>query len=173
MAKEILLIDSEGNKKIATASKYILSFNNGANISIELEKCLPLIIACRAWYGAQEWEPSFEASCSLSLCPSSSNSVWMKPLVLAGTSLSDVEVKSVSTGLPQIYAIENNQEQPLLLDIKRMILGVTETSSVIEIIMPQDNISSVFQESIQIITNSCGIVCEPKAANLWVFKGLA
>jgi hypothetical protein len=39
--------------------------------------------------------------------------------------------------------------------------------------MPQDNISSVFQESIQIITNSHGIVCEPKAANLWVFKDLA
>ncbi len=173
MEKEILLIDSAGNKKFTTASKYILNFNNDANISIEFEECLPLRIACRAWYGAKEWEQFFEASCSLLLCPSSSNSVWMKPLVLTGTSLSDVEVKSVSTGLPQIYAIENNQEQPLFLDIKRMILGVRETSSVIEIIMPQDNISSVFQESIQIITNSHGIVCEPKAANLWVFKDLA
>lgn len=174
MTKEIFLINSKDNKEITTVSKYRLCFDNGANISIEFnDKSLAQEIVCRAWYGEKEWEPSFEASCSLSLCPTSGNSVWIRPLVLVGTSLSDVKVKSVSTGLPQIYAIKNDQKQPILMDIKRIIVNVTEIPSVVEIIMPHDNISSLFQESVQIITNNHAIVCEPKAANLWVFKNLA
>ncbi|RTL10001.1 MAG: hypothetical protein EKK54_12585 [Neisseriaceae bacterium] len=173
MTKEIFLIDSKDNKEITTVSKYRLCFDNGANISIELnDKSLAQEIVCRAWYGEKEWEPSFEASCSLSLCPTSSNSVWMKPLVLTGTSLSDVKVKFVSSGLPQIYAIENDHKQPILMDIRHIIINITEVASVIEVIMPQDNISPLFQESVQIITNDHAIVCEPKAANLWVFKNL-
>ena len=58
------------------------------------------------------------------------------------------------------------------MDIRRIIINITEVASVIEVIMPQDNISPLFQESVQIITNNHAIVCEPKAANLWVFKNL-
>jgi hypothetical protein len=174
MKKEIILVDSAGNKKITSISKYVLHFNSGANISIDLDdKWTPEGIVCRAWYGEDEWTPTADVSCTLVIAPTSSNIVWMKPMVLTGTSLADVKVKSASTGLPQIYSIVDDQKELPLLDVKQIRINDRETSSVIEIVMPQNNISLLFQESIQIITNNYGIVCEPKAANLWVFKCLA
>ena len=174
MKKEIVLVDSAGNKKVTTISKYILRFNSGANISIDLnDKWTPEGVVCRAWYGENEWAPTLDASCTLVATPRCGNIVWMKPLVLTGTSLSDVKVKSASTELPQIYSIVDDQEQLPLLDVKQIIINDSETTSVIELLMPQDNIPLLFQESIQIRTNNCAIVCEPKANNLWVFKRLA
>lgn len=173
MKKEIILVDSAGNKKITTISKYVLHYNSGANISINLDdKWTPEGIVCRAWYGEDEWMPTADACCILEVIPSSGNIIWMKPLVI-GTSLADVKVKSASTELPQIYSIVDDQEQLPLLDVKQIIINDSETTSVIELLMPQDNIPLLFQESIQIRTNNCAIVCEPKANNLWVFKRLA
>lgn len=174
MKKEIVLVDSAGNKKTTTISKYILRFNSGANISIDLDdKWTPEGVVCRAWYGESEWAPTLDASCTLVVTPRCGNIVWMKPLVLTGTSLSDVKVKSVSTELPQIYSIVDDQEELPFLDVKQIIVNDTKMSPVIEIVMPKDNLSPLFQESIQITTNNYAIVCEPKGANLWVFKCLA
>jgi len=173
MEKEITLIDSAGNKRGTTIDKYILRFNSGANISLDFnDKWTPEGIVFRAWYGEQEWEPNPDGSCVLVLNPTAGNCVWLKPLVLTGASFADVKVTAVSTELPHLYSFVDNQEQLMPSDIKQIMTEDKKTSSVFEVMLPQANVSPIFQESFHIRTANHGIVCEPKACNLWVFKHL-
>jgi hypothetical protein len=171
MEKEIILIDFAGNKTITPVDRYVLHFNSGANVSLDFnDKWNPNGIVCRAWYGEKELEPSPDGSCTLVITPRASNIIWLKPLVLTGTSLSDVKIKAASTQLPQLYSRADSQKQLMSPDIKFITVKDPKTNLTFEIELPQNNVSTIFQESILITTSNKGIVCEPKACNVWVFK---
>ncbi len=171
--KEIILVDSAGNKKVTTTDQYVFRFNSGANISLNLnDQRAPEGIVFRAWYGEGQGKPNPEGSCVLVLNPSCGDLVWLRPFVLAGTSFADVKVKAASTEPPQFYSIVNHQEQRMPSDIKLIAIEDKKTGLVFEVKLPQVDVAEVFQGSFHIRTVNHGIVCEPKACNVWVFKHL-
>lgn len=173
MEKEIILVDAAGKEQVTLVDKYLLRFDSGANISLDFnDKWEPSGIVCRAWYGDKEWEPSIEGSCHLILNPSSGNCVWLKPLVLAGTSLVDVKIKTIATSLPQVYSVADVQEQLLSKSIEQIIVKDKSAGIVFQIQLPQADISPIFQESLNIFLEQYALVCEPKGSNLWVFKAI-
>lgn len=171
MSKEITLIDADGNPQFTVADTCLLRFDSGANIRVDFnDKWVQVGIVCRAWFGENEWEPSIGGSCSLILNPSSGVGVWLKPLVLTGTSLVDVTIKAVTTQLPAVYLVVDAQEELLPTAIQQIVVKDKPTGIIFQIQLPQTGISSVFQESLHISIEQQALVCEPKAANLWVFK---
>lgn len=180
MNKEIVLIDELQNEIIADADKYILRFDSGANLSLEFNvKHIADAIVCRAWYGDNEWKPSLEGSCNLILNPYAGDCVWMRPVVLTGKSLANVKVKAVSLKPPQLFACTNDQESLIDSSITSIIVKDKRTKLVFKIELPDNALSPLYRESILISTSKDdieskhqAISCEPKGANLWVFKHL-
>ncbi|AUR51313.1 hypothetical protein [Aquella oligotrophica] len=178
MNNEIILFNAAGNYKIET-EKFILGFKNEVNISIEPNfTSTPDAIVFRSWYGEEEWRPSPEASISLTVTPISGDSIWLKPMILEGTSLSDAKIKATRIESPLVYSINNSQKESLLSNIHKIVFKNRQTGIIFEIELPRRDISPIFQESIQITIKikkeaniyPHGIICEPKAANLWVIR---
>ena len=177
MHQEIILIDDKNNSTNSSSNKYILKYNNGANISIEFnDKWTPDGVVCRAWYGKEEWAPS-SYCCILQLIPSSGNCIWIKPLLIKN-SAPDFSVPILPSLPPEVLIVTHEEDHATSIKLSKIITKNQQNGITFSIDLKNDEICAPAQEAFLLTTwleqkekpFARNLTCEPKGANLWVFK---